>query len=255
MQAYLLARFYIMFGIDGREIVNYGNADRKHLAFAPKWSSKTEDLFISLNVITSCMQSFAHGSNDVANAIGPFATIYFIWQNGKIPGNSSPVEVWQLAFGGVAICLGLALYGYNLMRVLGNNLTYQSPSRGFCMDLGSAITIIIASKEGFPVSTTQCITGATVGVGLANGEWRAVNWWLFAKVRGGCGRDHLAPPAPHRSPCSPTCRSSRPGSSPCRLQVLSPASSTRSRPTRPHSRTAPRTSERAECVRNDTLPR
>ncbi len=145
--------------------------------------SKTEDLFISLNVITSCMQSFAHGSNDVANAIGPLSTIYYIWSTGKIPGStSSPVEIWQLAYGGVAICLGLALYGYNIMRVLGNNLTYQSPSRGFCMDLGSSITIIIASKEGFPVSTTQCITGATVGVGLANGEWRAVNWWLFARI-------------------------------------------------------------------------
>lgn len=162
--------------------MNYRMNETAHLAFAPKWQSKTEDMYISLNVITSCMQAFAHGSNDVANAIGPLSTIYLVWKENRTPARDSPVELWQLAYGGVAICCGLWFYGYNVMRVLGNNLTYQSPSRGFCMDVGSAITIIIASKEGFPVSTTQCITGATVGVGLANGEWRAVNWALFGRI-------------------------------------------------------------------------
>jgi sodium-dependent phosphate transporter len=175
-----------MFGIDGRDVVDADNKDRGHLSFAPKWQSKTEDMYISLNVITSCMQAFAHGSNDVANAIGPLSTIVYVWRYNKIPGStSSPVELWQLAMGGFAICCGLWFYGYNIMRALGNNLTYASPSRSFCMDVGSAITIIIASKEGFPVSTTQCITGATVGVGVANGDWRAVNWWLFAKIFAG----------------------------------------------------------------------
>jgi phosphate/sulfate permease len=187
-KAYLLARFALCWGIDGREIVENTAKDSPHLKFAPKWESKTESMYITLNVITSCIQSFAHGSNDVANAIGPLSTIYFIYDtNGtKIPGASNaPVELWQLAFGAAGIVLGLWFYGFNIMRVLGNNLTYQSPTRGFCMDVGSAITVLIASKEGFPISTTQCITGATVGVGIANGEWRAVNWWLFAKIFAG----------------------------------------------------------------------
>jgi sodium-dependent phosphate transporter len=178
-KAFLLARYYIMFGIDGRDLSDE-NGD--HLKFAPRYLSKTEDFYRSLNVITSCVQAFSHGSNDVANAIGPLSTIYYIWANNKIPGSRSPVEVWQLAFGAAGIVLGLALYGYNIMKALGNNLTYQSPSRGFCMDLGSAITILIASKEGFPISTTQAITGATVGAGLANGDAKAVNWWLFLRI-------------------------------------------------------------------------
>jgi solute carrier family 20 (sodium-dependent phosphate transporter) len=184
-KVYLVARYVIMFGIDGREITDYNQGDRTHLAFAPRHEGRTEDMYKSLNVITSCIQSFAHGSNDVANAIGPLSTIYYVWVNNKIPGSNSPVELWQLAYGGAMISLGLWFYGYNIMRVLGNNLTYQSPSRGFCMDVGSAITVIIASKEGFPVSTTQCITGATVGVGIANGDWRSVNWKLFLKIFAG----------------------------------------------------------------------
>ncbi len=184
-KAYLLARYAVCWGIDGREIVENTAKDSPHLKFAPKWESKTESMYITLNVITSCIQSFAHGSNDVANAIGPLSTIYYVYMNNKVPGSSATVELWQLAFGAAGIVLGLALYGFNIMRALGNNLTYQSPTRGFCMDVGSAITVLIASKEGFPISTTQCITGATVGVGIANGEWRAVNWWLFAKIFAG----------------------------------------------------------------------
>jgi solute carrier family 20 (sodium-dependent phosphate transporter) len=184
-KVYLLARYVLCWGIDGRAIVENTAADSPHLKFAPKWESKTESMYITLNVITSCIQSFAHGSNDVANAIGPLSTIYFVYQNNKVPGTNAAVELWQLAFGAAGIVLGLWFYGFNIMRALGNNLTYQSPSRGFCMDVGSAITVLIASKEGFPISTTQCITGATVGVGIANGEWRAVNWWLFAKIFAG----------------------------------------------------------------------
>lgn len=179
---YLLIRYAVCWGIDGREIVESTAAESPHLKFAPKWESKTESMYVTLNIITSCIQSFAHGSNDVANAIGPLSTIYFIHMNNKVPGRDSPVELWQLAYGGAGIVLGLALYGFNIMRELGNNLTYQSPSRGFCMDVGSAITVLIASKEGFPISTTQCITGATIGVGIANGEWRAVNWRLFGRI-------------------------------------------------------------------------
>jgi len=81
-----------------------------------------------------------------------------------------------LAFGGVMIDIGLATYGYNIMKVLGNKITLHSPSRGFSMDLGSAITVVLPSQYGIPVSTTMCITGATMGVALCNGDFRAVNW-------------------------------------------------------------------------------
>ncbi len=108
---YLVARYVIMFGIDGREITDYNQGGRAHLAFAPRHEGRTEDMYKSLNVITSCIQSFAHGSNDVANAIGPLSTIYYVWVNNKIPSTNSPVELWQLAYGGAMISLGLWFYG------------------------------------------------------------------------------------------------------------------------------------------------
>lgn len=78
--------------------------------------------------------------------------------------------------------IGLWTYGYNMMRQLGNRLTLHSPSRGFSMELGAAITVILASQLGLPISTTQCITGATVGVGFCSGTWKAVNWRMIAWI-------------------------------------------------------------------------
>ncbi|KAF0712521.1 hypothetical protein As57867_004787, partial [Aphanomyces stellatus] len=87
-----------------------------------------------------------------------------------------------LAGMGIAIDLGLVLYGYNIMRVLGNHITYQSPSRGFNMELGASFTVIVASFLGLPVSTTHCITGATVAVGLCNGEFASINWRMVVWI-------------------------------------------------------------------------
>ncbi|KAI8814600.1 phosphate-repressible phosphate permease [Cladochytrium replicatum] len=146
---------------------------------AVRYDNKTEYLYSFLQVCTAAFASLAHGSNDVANAIGPLAAVYQIWQTASV---TSKVDVpfWMLAVGGIAIDLGLALYGYNIMKNLGNNMTYHSPSRGFSMELGAALTVITASFLGLPVSTTHCITGATVGVGLCNGNLAAINWKLFA---------------------------------------------------------------------------
>jgi sodium-dependent phosphate transporter len=85
-------------------------------------------------------------------------------------------------FGGGAIALGIWTYGYNIMRNLGNRLTLHSPSRGFSMELGACITVILATRLKLPVSTTQCITGATVGVGLCSGTWRSINWRMVAWI-------------------------------------------------------------------------
>ncbi|QRV84719.1 sodium/inorganic phosphate symporter [Ceratobasidium sp. AG-Ba] len=149
---------------------------------AAQYDNRTEHLYSFLQVLTAATASFAHGSNDVSNAIGPFATIYFTWHTGTFAGGKSPVAVWMLAFGGAAIVLGLATYGYNIMRVLGNRLTLHSPSRGFAMELGASITVVLASQIAVPVSTTQCITGATIAVGMCNGDLKALNWRMFAWI-------------------------------------------------------------------------
>jgi solute carrier family 20 (sodium-dependent phosphate transporter) len=138
-------------------------------------------MYSFLQILTASTASFVHGANDVSNAIGPFATIYEIWHTARI-SSSAPVPTWILAFGGGAIVLGLWTYGYNIMKNLGNRLTLHSPSRGFSMELGSAVTVVMATRLKIPISTTQCITGATVGVGLCSGSWRTINWRMVAWI-------------------------------------------------------------------------
>ncbi|KAH7324509.1 phosphate transporter [Stachybotrys elegans] len=154
-------------------------------AHVPHYDNKTEYLFTFVQVMTACAASFTHGANDVANAIGPYATIYQIWRSGELPGSKTPVPIWILCMGGGCIALGIWTYGYNIMKVLGNRLTLHSPSRGFSMELGATITIVVATQLALPVSTTQCITGATVGVGLCSGTWRSINWRMVAWIYGG----------------------------------------------------------------------
>jgi sodium-dependent phosphate transporter len=91
---------------------------------------------------------FVHvcSANDLSNAIGPFSVIYYTWKNGIPAGAESDVEVWMLVYGAATLVLGLATYGYNIMSVLGNRITLVSPSRGFCMELGGAITVILVSR-------------------------------------------------------------------------------------------------------------
>ncbi|CAI6098655.1 unnamed protein product [Clonostachys chloroleuca] len=151
-------------------------------ARATHFDNRTEFLYTFLQVLTASAASFVHGANDVANAVGPYASIYQIWESGKIPGAKSNVPVWILAFGGAGIVVGVWTYGYRIMSNLGNRMTLMSPARGFSMELGTVITIVIATRLELPVSTTQCITGAIVGVGLCNGDWRAINWRMVAWV-------------------------------------------------------------------------
>ncbi|KAI3551325.1 phosphate-repressible phosphate permease [Colletotrichum filicis] len=150
-------------------------------ARAPHYDNRAEHMYSALQILTASAASFIHGANDVANSIGPFATAYDIWRTGGIE-TSVGVPVWILCFGGGAIVLGLLTYGYHVMRNLGNRLTLISPSRGFCMELASAVVVMMATKLALPVSTTQCIAGATVGVGLANGDWRSINPRLVAWI-------------------------------------------------------------------------
>ncbi|GAP93064.1 putative phosphate-repressible phosphate permease [Rosellinia necatrix] len=160
-----------------------GDLEDAH-ARATHFDNKAEFMYSFLQIMTAATASFTHGANDISNAIGPFTTIYEIWRTGAI-SKEADVPIWILAFGAAALVVGLWTYGYNIMRNLGNKLTLNSPSRGFSMELGSAITIIVATRLKLPVSTTQCITGAIVGVGLCNGDWRALNWRMIAWIYGG----------------------------------------------------------------------
>ncbi|CEJ89879.1 Putative Phosphate-repressible phosphate permease [[Torrubiella] hemipterigena] len=157
-----------------------GDVEEMH-THSVHYDNRAEFLYTFLQVMTAAAASFTHGANDVANAIGPYASIYQIWQTNAIPSKAK-VPTWILAFGGVGIVVGLWTYGYHIMRNLGNRVTLMSPSRGFSMELGSVITVIMATRLELPVSTTQCITGAIVGVGLCNGDWRAINWRMVAWI-------------------------------------------------------------------------
>ncbi|KAM3425330.1 Phosphate transporter [Cercospora zeina] len=143
---------------------------------APKYENEVEYLYSFVQIITACTASFAHGANDVGNAVGVWAAMYSAWSTGATVGSKAPVPLWQIAVIALTICFGFITYGYNIMRVMGNKITYHSPSRGSSMELGAAITILIFSQYKLPVSTSMCITGATVGVGLCNGTFKAVNW-------------------------------------------------------------------------------
>jgi len=145
-------------------------------ANAKKYPNEVEHTYSFVQILTACTASFAHGANDIGNSVGPWAVIYSAWHTGNAAASKAPVPVWQLAVLSVTISLGLITYGYNIMKVMGNKITYHSPSRGCSMEMGAAITVLVFSQFSLPVSTSMCITGATVGVGLCNGTLKAVNW-------------------------------------------------------------------------------
>jgi PiT family inorganic phosphate transporter len=119
-------------------------------------------------VITACGMAFAHGSNDVANAIGPLAAVIGIATSGSIAAQSS-LPLWVLVIGGGGIVIGLATFGRHVIATVGKKITQLTPSRGFAAELAAATTIVIASGTGMPVSTTHTLVGAVLGVGLARG--------------------------------------------------------------------------------------
>jgi len=127
-----------------------------------------EKVFAILMVVTACSMAFAHGSNDVANAIGPLAAVISVAQTG-IVGAQSALPIWVLFIGGVGIVIGLATFGVHVISTVGKKITQLTPSRGFAAELAAATTIVIASGTGIPISTTHTLVGAVLGVGLARG--------------------------------------------------------------------------------------
>ena len=148
------------------------------------YDNRTEHLFTYCQVLSAMLMSIAHGSNDVANAIGPWAATYSTWQASEV-ATKVPTPVWMLVIAGFLLGAGFWFFGFKIIRALGNRITQMSPSRGFSAELGAAITVLLASRVGLPVSTTQCLTGATVGVALMNLNVRAVNWRQVAFIFSG----------------------------------------------------------------------
>ena len=131
--------------------------------------ASVEKVFTPMMLFTACSMAFAHGSNDVANGIGPLAAVVSIVGSGGEVLQKAPLPIWILLIGGAGIILGLVTLGYRVMLTVGKKITELTPSRGFCAELAAASTVVIASRTGLPVSTTLILVGAVLGVGLARG--------------------------------------------------------------------------------------
>ena len=130
--------------------------------------ASVEKLFIPLMVFTGAAMAFAHGSNDVANGIGPMAAVIQLIETGKVSAKSA-VTPFMLFIGGIGIVIGLATYGYKVMATIGNKITELTPTRGYCATIAASFVVVLASGLGLPVSTTHIAVGAVMGVGLARG--------------------------------------------------------------------------------------
>ena len=132
---------------------------------------RTERIFIYLQILTACFIAFAHGANDVANAIGPLSAAVQTIRGGIVEA-TAPVPLWALLVGGGGIVVGLATYGWRVMETIGKKITELTPSRGFCAQFGAATTIVIASKLALPISTTHTLVGRCPWRWFGKRYWR-----------------------------------------------------------------------------------
>ncbi len=145
-----------------------------------KGEEGVEEIFRRLQIGTSCYVALSQGANDVANAIGPLAVVYFIVKTGSIGGKVS-VPVFLLIFGGIGIACGISMWGHRVIQTVGTKITTLTNTRGFSVDFGAATTVLVASKLGLPVSTTHAAVGSVIGVGLARGI-EAVNFGVVFRI-------------------------------------------------------------------------
>ncbi|WP_226668159.1 inorganic phosphate transporter [Microbulbifer aggregans] len=160
-------------GVAGLVVMAIGIAMLKRIKRDPERErenrfANVERVFAILMVFTACAMAFAHGSNDVANAVGPLAAVVNTVQMGAVTAKAS-MPSWILLLGGAGIVVGLATYGFKVMATIGRKITELTPSRGFAAELGAASTVVVASGTGLPISTTHTLVGAVLGVGLARG--------------------------------------------------------------------------------------
>ncbi|XP_073493095.1 sodium-dependent phosphate transporter 2 isoform X2 [Phyllobates terribilis] len=145
-----------------------------------KDKSEVHLLFHFLQILTACFGSFAHGGNDVSNAIGPLVALWLIYQQGGVMQDAS-TPVWLLLYGGVGICAGLWVWGRRVIQTMGKDLTPITPSSGFCVEVMSGLTVLLASNVGIPISSTHCKVGSVVSVGWIRSR-KAVDWRLFRNI-------------------------------------------------------------------------
>jgi len=164
------------------EVKDLSEELKKETHFAERASDyqAVEKMFVFLQILSACYVAFAHGANDVANAIGPVSAVLDIIDKGRV-SELSLIPSWLLAFGGLGIVIGLATWGWRVIETIGKKITELTPTRGFSAEFGAASTILIASKLGMPISTTHCLVGAVLGVGLARGM-RAINLTMIRDI-------------------------------------------------------------------------
>ena len=176
---------YLYAAIFGALVAGVGQMMIKRIEFDPAANkdfhfATVERIFGVLMLITACAMAFAHGSNDVANAVGPVAAVISVAQTGMVE-QQSLVSPWILVLGGIGIVLGLSTYGHKVIATVGTRITNLTPSRGFAAGLAAATTIVLASGTGLPISTTHTLVGAVLGVGLARGI-TAINLQVVGKI-------------------------------------------------------------------------
>lgn len=165
---------YLIALVCGLVIMLIGILMIRRIAFDPSADldfhyTNVERIFAVLMLVTACSMAFAHGSNDVANAVGPVAAVVSIVNSGGELAQKSPLPVWILLLGGGGIVLGLMMYGHRVIATVGQGITELTPSRGFSAELAAASTVVLASGTGIPISTTHTLVGAVLGVGMARG--------------------------------------------------------------------------------------
>lgn len=177
------AKYILLQGVTRDCVTHDSERLQKTHALAKQYDNRVEHLWTYAQVASAMIMSIAHGSNDVANAVGPWSAAYATWKASAVD-TESETPVWMLVIAGFLLGAGFWFFGFHIVRSLGNRITQLSPTRGYSMELGAAITVLLASRLGLPVSTTQCLTGATLGVALMNFSVGAVNWrqllWILS---------------------------------------------------------------------------
>lgn len=183
-RAFAWVKYIFLRGVS-KDCVTF-DADNLHSihSHADVYDNKVEHLWTYAQVASAMMMSIAHGSNDVANAVAPWVAAFNTYNTGEVTSKAD-TPVWILVIAGFLLGTGFWFFGYHIIRALGNRITRVSPTRGFSIELGAAITVLLASQLALPVSTTQCLTGATLGVALMNFDAAAVNWKQLAYIFSG----------------------------------------------------------------------